>query len=140
MKAQRISQQVKVKIGTIEFSVAPLKFEERTLVQAELVKAERNQDPLGLVVAARLAMKYAIKAQKGITYEDGEPFELQFDEHGYLAEDTLEELYLSDSDEKLKMLCIAMARKGFPTVPLDEKGKPIKGIKIEKTGKQSPPK
>ena len=61
MKAQRINQKVKVKIDDIHFMVSPLKFEERTAVQSELLKAELKRDPMGLVVAARLAMNMRLK-------------------------------------------------------------------------------
>ena len=60
---------------------------------------------------------------------------MRFDAQGHLTAETLDELFLADSDEKLKMLCIAMAQKGFPTVPVDENNEPIQGIVIEKQEK-----
>lgn len=131
MKAFRTSDKVTIHVGDVQFKVSPLSFEHRTIVQSEILNAERNSDPLGLVRAARLAMKYAVKEQKGITYHDDSDFDMKFDGNGDLSDECLDELLLADSDDKLKLICMTMS-KGFPTIPVDDKGKPIKGITIDK--------
>lgn len=138
MKAHRLKDKVDVKIGDVVIEISPLSFENRTAVQAEILIAERNRDPLGLVRAARLAMKHGVKGQRGITYHDDSEFLLEFDAQGDLTDSCLDELLLADSEEKLKLVCMTLA-KGFPSVPIDDQGNPIEGILIEE-GEKSPEK
>lgn len=127
MKIYKVTDKIPVKIDTLEFKISPLQHIQKTNIQREILKAEQG-DPFALMDAAKLAIKYAVKEVKGITDQDDNEYVLEF-ENGELTENCVDDLLNADQEQKLSLVCMGLV-KGIPTAPVDQNGKPIKGIKV----------
>jgi hypothetical protein len=127
MKIYRVTDKIPIKIDTLEFKISPLQHIQKTNIQRQILKAEQG-DPMALMLAARLAVKYAVKEVTGITDQEDKDYLLEF-ENGELTDSCVDDLLNVDQDQKLSLVCMNLIQ-GIPKVPLDPEGNPIKGIKI----------
>jgi hypothetical protein len=127
MKIYRTTDKIPVKIDSIEFKISPLNYHQKAAVQAEILKAEQG-NPMAIMAAARLAIKYSLKEVSGITDSKDQPYELEFDSEG-LTDQCVDDLLNADADQRLQLVCMTLLQ-GQPKHPVDAQGQPIKGIKI----------
>lgn len=128
-KVYKISDRVKVKIDDITIKIAPLSYETKCDIQAQLI----NGDTLGIVKAAKMAIQCAVKEVEGIENADGSVYVLEF-EGSNLTDDCVDDLLNIDQDNKLSFVCTKLL-EGIPSSFVDPKtGKKIEGIKIERQG------
>lgn len=129
----RKSDRLKVEIEGIEFKIAPLTFQQKNELQAHMVKAVSG-DMEEAMNSVRKALMFCLKDMKGVQYidESGDPrdYQLSFD-GDVLSDDCIDELLNMPFSAKLNTVCSSMLQ-GVPDQILDEKGKPIEGIKIVK--------
>lgn len=127
MRIYKVSDRVPVKIDDIEVKISPLTFQQKANVQAELLKAQ-DGNPLAVMAATRLALKYAVKEISGVENEDGSPYQVEL-ENGELSEESVDNLLNLDPSQRIELVCMTLLQ-GRPSVPVDAEGKPLKGIKI----------
>lgn len=127
MKIYRVTDRIPVKIGDVEFKISPLSFIQRQEIQAKIIEAE-NGVPMGLMEAARLAVKYAVKDLTGVTDSEGAEYTLEF-ENGVLTDNCVDDLLNSDDSQRLQLLCTTLIQ-GVPKKLVDDKGNEIKGVVI----------
>lgn len=126
-KIYKTSDRIKVKIDDISIKIAPLSYETKCEIQANLI----NGDTLGIVKAAKLSIQHGVKEIEGVENADGSAYELQF-ENGALTEECVDDLLNIDQDNKLSFVCTKLL-EGIPTSFVDpQTGKKIEGISIEK--------
>lgn len=128
MKIYKTTDKISVKIEDVEFKISPLSYQQKVNVQSELIKAQGG-NPMAIMTAARLAIKYSVKAVSGIQDVDGNQYQLEFD-GTELSEACVDDLLNLDPEQRLQLVCMSLLQ-GKPTQPVDADGKPIKGIKIE---------
>lgn len=128
MKIYRVTDKIPVKINSLEFKISPLSYLQKQEVQAEIMKAEMGQ-PMALMNAARIAVKYSVKEVSGIEDMDGNAYELEFDDSGVLSDNCVDDLLNCDQDQKLQVLCASLVQ-GVPQKLIGQDGKPIEGVVI----------
>jgi hypothetical protein len=109
-KIYRLKDRIPVQIDDIVFLVSTLTYEQKEEIQMILFNASR--DPLAAVRASRLAIKYAVKGVRGIEDQDGNPYELSF-ENGVLTNETIDELFNLEETTKLAVVCSTLLN-GIP--------------------------
>jgi hypothetical protein len=133
-KIYKTTDKISVKIDDIVVQVSPLSFEQKCDIQALLVSG----DPMSVVRAASMAIKYGVKGLEGVENADGSLYVLETDENGSLSDQCVDDLLNIDQDDKLSLVCTSLLN-GIPKDIVDpQTGKKIKGITIERyeTGKK----
>lgn len=126
-KIYRTTDRIPVKIDDIVIEIAPLSFEVKSNIQANLI----NGDTLGIVKAAKLAIQHGVKNVKGVENADGSEYSLDF-ENDCLTEQCVDDLLNIDQDNKISFVCTKLL-EGIPKEFVDpQTGKKIEGIKIER--------
>lgn len=134
VKLYKTTDRIPVKIDSLEFKISPLNFEQKSEIQALLITGE----PMGIVKAARLSVKYAVKDVSGIVDQDENEYILSF-ENGILTDECVDDLLNVDQDSKLSLVCTSLLH-GIPKDFTDpQTGKPIEGITLQ-PGKSKKPK
>lgn len=134
MRIYKTTDRIPVKIDKLEFKISPLTFQQKANIQSELLKAQGN-NPMAIMAAARLAIKYGVKDISGVVDADDQPYALEFDDNGELSEVCVDDLLNLDPSQRLHLVCMSLLQ-GKPTVPVDADGKPLEGIKIGGNEKQ----
>ena len=132
-KIYRLSDRINLKVDDLEIVIGPLSIHQKASVE------EVNASS-GLIKASIEAMKYAIKDIKGLQDSEGNDYELQREEDGSLAEETLNDLFNLENSYKL----IAISLNLLNNVP-DEfidvnTGRPLEGVEFIVDKKAKPEK
>lgn len=126
-KIYRTTDVIKLEIGGLVIGISPLSFEQKMNVQAEILKG----DALGPMKGASLAVKYALKSIEGVEDQDGNPYELQF-ENGIVSDSCWDDLQNISQGSVLTMACLNLLDK-VPSEFIDPNtGKKLEGVKILK--------
>lgn len=103
----RCSDRIPVKIGELEFLLAPLSMEHKLKI-AGLTKMDKGEEKADSIQMALQTMKYSIKGMKGAFNMDGTPYELSFDESGNLTDESVGDIFNIPNNDKLASACIAI--------------------------------
>lgn len=103
----RCSDRIKVKIGELEFLLAPLSMEHKLKIAGltKMHKGEEKSDPVSM---ALMTMKHSIKGMSGASNLDGSEYKLQFEESGELTDESVGDLFNIPMNDKLASACIAI--------------------------------
>ena len=74
-------------------------------------------------------MQFTVKGVEGISYHDGTPLKLLFDDSGILKDESIDELMSMEITQTLNSV-LAQFANGVPDEILDDDGKPLKDVKI----------
>ena len=98
-KILRLSDRIKLDIGGVVFTIAPLnQFQKINLANCTTIR--NGQDHYDLLGAQALYLKYAIKDIEGVTDYDEKDYKLQF-ENNELTDECVSELLNLDQRSKL---------------------------------------
>ncbi len=126
-KIYKVEDRIPVKIDDIKIIIAPLTYEVKCEIQAELVTGS----PLAIVKAAKMAIQHGVKGIEGVEHSDGSEYQLDFEANA-LTEDCVSDLLNIDQDNKISFVCTKLL-EGIPSEFVDpQTGEKIKGIKIER--------
>lgn len=128
-KVYKTEDRIDIKIDDIKIKIAPLSYQTKCDIQAELISG----DALGIVKAAKMAIQHSVKSVEGVENADGSKYELEF-ENGHLVESCVDDLLNIDQDNKISFVCTKLL-EGIPKDFVDpQTGQKIEGIKIERPG------
>ena len=137
MIIHRKNDKVSVTIDTIEVKISPLTYQQKSELQAHMMKAV-NGDMDEAMISVRKALKFCLKDIKGVFYidDDGEKreYKLEFEDN-MLTNDSVDDVLNMPISGKLNSVCAAMLQ-GVPDAIIDGEGNPIEGIKIKKLGEK----
>lgn len=123
----KTTDKISVKVDDIVLKISPLNFEQKCEIQTQLLSGQ----PMDIVRAARMAIKFAVKDVQGIEDQEGNPYELDFS-NGELSDDSIDDLLNLEQQEKISILCTSLLH-GVPKDLIDpQTGKPMPGVKIER--------
>lgn len=99
MKILRLKDRVKIKIGDVEFIVAPLSREQKRELGAcrTMVNGEQQLD---ILEANSILLKYGLKGVKGVKDYSGNDYKLEFDGDN-LSEDSISDILNMSVKDKL---------------------------------------
>lgn len=92
MKILRCDEAVPVRIGEVEFLISPLSYEQRMRVLDHSVQSGGKVNEHS-IKASQEALRYSLRAVRGVTYHDGSPLELKFNDNGGLTDESLNEVF-----------------------------------------------
>ena len=128
-KIYRLSDRIPLLIDDITVTISPLSFQEKTEIQSLMLSA--TDDPMKTMVAARLAIKYAVKDIQGLSYADGTDFAI-VSENGTMSDNSVDELLNIPLSHKLIAVCSQLIA-GIPSGFSDPvTGKKLAGVSFKK--------
>ena len=126
-KVYKTTDKIKITVDDLTVEISPLTYEVKSEIQANIL----NGGQMGIVNAAKSAIKHGLKSITGLENPDGTPYVLEF-ENGALTESCVDDILNIDEDDKLSLVCTSLLN-GIPKDFVDpQTGKKIKGIHIEK--------
>lgn len=135
-KVYRQTDRVTVELHDLTLKLKPLSFSEKMEIQREASKMSNE----AMLEAVKLTLKYSLKDIKGLEYDDGEEFELSYDDNSHLSEESIETILNMEHTATLLTVCgqfaVAIPEKNFKDVD----GSDLKGVKIIKKKKGKGPK
>jgi len=129
-KIWRRSDRLKVKIGEVVLTLAPLNNHEKSEIASLMAKGTINQDFNALRSGSILSVKYSVKSISGVLDQDDKPYELKF-EGEYLTEECLNDLFNLGITKQITQVCAALV-KNVPDEFTDDKGNKLEGVEILK--------
>ena len=87
----RNTDRIKLKIHDVLFSVKPLSYKEKADITST-ISLDGGMQTEDTMSSVQKIMKYSVKEVKGISYPDGTPLKLKFDDNDHLEEDSIDEL------------------------------------------------
>lgn len=126
-KVYKTTDKIKVVVDDLTVEISPLSFEVKSDIQASILSGGE----MGVVNAAKMAIKHSVKTIDGLENPDGSKYELEFDGN-CLADSCVDDILNIDEDDKLSLVCTSLLN-GIPQKFVDpQTKKPIKGIHIER--------
>lgn len=98
-KILKLSDRLKLKIGEITFTLAPLSFSQKQEL-ASCTKTVKGEDHFDLLKAQVLYLKYGLKNVEGLECYDGSDYALEF-EGDVLTDNCVSEIINLEEKEKL---------------------------------------
>lgn len=123
MKLTRLSDRMKLKIGEVVFTIAPVSYFVKKEI-GECTKIEGGEQVFDLSKAQHLYIKHALKKVEGIEDYEGNPYELEFD-GDVLTDDCISELFYMEQREEFLTACWAVLNDF-------NENKKVKGVKFER--------
>lgn len=125
---------IKLKFNDIEFTIKPLTQAQKLEVIEELAKHPVGTDAYlkTVVKSGMLILKKTLKSLTNVYDQDGDPWELKFDENGEVSDDSLAELATAEESSVLLTASMAFFQK-YPKdgVIIDPQTQlPIEGLSI----------
>lgn len=127
-KILRMKDRIRVKIGDIEFLMAPLSY----LHKQEIANCTRNsggKEIYDFLKAQALHIKYGLKGVKGLKTYDDKDYELQFD-GDCLSDECLNEILAIECNDKLSAAAWSILN-GYDQEAISNNEKALEGIDIE---------
>ncbi len=116
----RKTDKVKFAIDDIVVEFKPL-----TIHQKQAISTIKNE--LDMLIQM---LKYTIKNVEGLQFADGEPLKLEFDNEGFLTNDSIEYLFDIDAGTQQKLQSISVQLlKGLSTEIKGSDGNLLEGVK-----------
>lgn len=133
-KIYRTTDRIKVKIGEIVVTIAPLSLHDKTEA-TKLIASGTSRKDYGVTHEGLIyLLKCALKDVSGFETSDNQPYKLQF-EDGKVTDDCISDLFNHEVHEKLVMLCTSLVR-GISNKLVDHEGKEIEGVEFLKSEKE----
>ena len=104
---------ITLKIADLTFKIKPLAYMERVEIMACSSKQEGSVIE-NAAKATYLAIKYAVKDFQGAKLIDGSDYKLEFDNEGYVSEESINDILNIENNNKLG-LALNNFLKGVPT-------------------------
>lgn len=133
-KIYRKSDRIKLKIGEVTVDVAPLSFHEKTEIQMAIHESAKSGDTMGIIKAAFLCVKYAVKGISGVENADGSSYEVQM-ENDILTDECVNDLFSLEESDKLSMVCLNLLQGKYDEFKDPNTGERIKGVSLLKKEK-----
>ena len=138
-KIYKTTDRIKLKIGGVTVSVAPLTFNQKNEIQLVMYDAAKNKDTMGILKAAFLCVKYAVKHIEGVEQADGSPYKLE-SENGSLTDDSVNDLFSLEESDNLSMVCINLLQSRYDNFINIETKEKLAGVEVITEGKLVPKK
>lgn len=103
MKLARLSDRIKLKIGEVTFTIAPVSYFVKKEI-GECSRVDGGEQVFDLGKAQYLYIKHALKGIEGINDWDGNAYELKF-VGDCLTDDCLSELFYMEQKEEFLTAC-----------------------------------
>lgn len=103
-KIYRTTDKIKYKINDLEIKLSPLSFDQKTELSQLMIEGQK--DVSKAMEGTIKTIQYALKDIKGLEYDDGESFELEFDQ-GILTRESAEMLLNIDQSDTMVSLCVS---------------------------------
>jgi hypothetical protein len=118
-------EKVPLRIDDLTVQVQQLTMAQKATIIEKLTQAN---NPMALVDASRLAVKYGVKGLEGVTLSNGTPYRIEF-EGEILSDKSVEAILCLPQSDKIQGACFALL-KGIANPLVDANGKPIPGVEI----------
>lgn len=128
-KIYKSTDKIKLKLGELQISVSPLTFYQKSEIQLILQEAASKKDPMGLMKAAFVCVKYAVKEIHGVETADGSQYELEFD-GDVLSDECVNDLFSLEESEKLSLVCINLLQSRYSKFIDPNTQEILKGVEI----------
>lgn len=132
IKVYRQTDRIKLKVHNVVFSLKPLNvFEQSKCSESLRNEAGTQQENINKTIY--YLIKYMIKDVEGIEYIDGSKIELQFDDDGTMADDSISELISMEITQELQAAIVGFVN-GIPSEFSSEHVSilPVKGLEVKK--------
>ena len=110
MKKLRLNDRVEVSDGKIKIQMSPITYWQKNEL-AESIRIVGGEQEPNMTKYLYLCVKYSVKKVEGITFFDGEEFEVKFDDDGHLDDESIE-VVLGLEPIELKSLFITFGVQG----------------------------
>ena len=141
-KLYRTIDRIKVKVDSLEVTIAPLNKAQKIALQGNMLKASHG-NMAAAMEAVSDALKYSIKDIKGISYEDEngneQEYKLKLDANGELEDECIDDILNLDESQKLNAICSSLIG-GFNGKFVDPQGNELDGVSIVSSKKPEDPK
>jgi len=128
VKILRLTDRVKVKIGKVIFTLAPLSNDKKREIVG-CTSMVGGTSVFDYAQAQHLYIKHSLKKVEGITTYDGEEYELDF-EGDSLTDDCVSDVFTIPQKADL-VTCAWQILSGIPDKVIDDEGKALKGVTLE---------
>lgn len=132
-KILRQSDRIKIKVGDVTFTIAPLNYLQKIEVSEQTKMGPGGEEIFDFIRAQSLLIKYGLKDLDGVQDASGEPYRLEF-EGEYLSDDCLSEIFtLKEKSDYVTahFQCL----NEYPEKLVDPFGKKMKGVSLELVSK-----
>jgi hypothetical protein len=127
-KILRLKDRLKVKIGDVVFTIAPLSYlQKQELANCTSIKG--GQERLDLARSQALYLKYSVKDIEGVESYNGEKYELEF-EGDHLTDECVSDLFHLEEREKLSIASWQLLN-GIKELRDPVTGEELEGVSIE---------
>lgn len=137
-KILRKTDRLTVKIDDVTVKLAPLTMHQKVEIQTAMMNGRLNGDLKEATRGIVLCLKYGVKSIDGVEDSDGNPYVLKLEGEA-LSDETADDLMNLEITSKLSMVVAGMLN-GIPSDFTDQNGKPIEGVKLVSSGKDTPEK
>lgn len=100
----RVTDRVPVKIGDVEFFLAPLSLKQKQEIISHF-RVKAGEETFDREKYAFAAVKKSVKEVHGLNLLDGTAYQLSFDSNGELTDECVEDLLSIDPDGRLRAAC-----------------------------------
>ena len=127
-KLMRLKDRVKLTIGEVVFTIAPLNYAQKQEL-SECTRISGGEEVFDLLKAQVLYIKYALKDIDGVEDYNGDKYELEFD-GDVLTDDCVSEILCLEQKEKLTIAAWQILN-GIQELRDPVTGKKLSGVKLE---------
>lgn len=127
-KILKTTDRVKVKIGDVTFTIAPLTYHQKQEL-ANCTTMRGGQERLDLAKSQALYLKYAVKGIEGVEDYSGNKYDLEF-EGDYLTDNCVSDLFHLEEREKLSLASWQILN-GIKELKDPVSGEKLEGVSIE---------
>lgn len=124
-----MSDRYRIEAGGVTFTISPLTRGQKIQINDCVKNISGNMEP-DIFEMQCLYLRFGLKAVEGVTYSDGEPFILTF-ENGELSDESLDEVL--NIPQKAEIMTAAWQfLNGAPDEVVDPiSGKVLEGVKVK---------
>lgn len=127
-KILRLSDRVKLKIGEITFTIAPLSYMQKQEL-GSCTRIVKGEEVFDLLKSQALYIKYALKDIDGVVDYNGEKYELSF-EGDILTDDCVSEVMSLEENEKFSSVYWQILN-GLKEVVDPVSGEKMEGVELK---------
>lgn len=124
----RMKDRIKIKIGEIEFYIAPLSYLHKQEI-ANCTRSKGGEELFDFLKAQSLHIKYGLKDVKGLKTYDGKNYELEF-EGDCLSDSCVDEILGIECNDQLSLAAWSILN-GYDESRFDKNKQQLEGIEIE---------
>lgn len=128
-KIYRRTDRIPLKIGEVTIEVAPLTFHQKSEVQLSIAESSKKGDTMGVIKAAFLCVKYAVKGISGVELADGSPYKLELKDDA-LTDECVNDLFSLEESDALSMVCINLMQGRYKDFIDPDSGNKLAGVEV----------